>query len=57
MSSLQAALFAIVYRYAVREDDDNDFLNQGVVGAFIFVRTLATIQVSSTCTAAPLTCE
>ena len=31
MGSLQSALFAIVYRYCVREDDDNDMLNMGVM--------------------------
>ena len=31
MGALQSALFAIVYRYCVREDDDNDMLNMGVV--------------------------
>ena len=46
MSSLEAALFAIVYRYAVRANDNNPMLNQGVVGAFVVVRTLANIQVT-----------
>jgi len=31
MGSLQSALFAIVYRYCVREDDDNEMLNMGVM--------------------------
>ena len=31
MGSLQSALFAIVYRYCVREDDDNGMLNMGVM--------------------------
>ena len=31
MGALQGAMFAIVYRYCVREDDDNDMLNMGVV--------------------------
>ena len=31
MGSLQSALFAIVYRYCVREEDDNEMLNMGVV--------------------------
>lgn len=56
MASLQAALFAIVYRYAVR-DDDNPMLNQGVIGAFVLARTLSAIQVSETCTAVPLICK
>lgn len=56
MSSLQAALFAIVYRYAVRANDNNPMLNQGVVGAFVVVRTLANIQVTDTCLSIPLRC-
>jgi hypothetical protein len=56
MASLQAALFAIVYRYVVREDE-NPMLNQGVIGAFVLARTLLAIQVSETCTAVPLICK
>ncbi len=57
MGSLQGALFAIVYRYCIREkDDDNDMLNMGVVGAFIVVRTLSRIRVPNYCTAIPLHC-
>ena len=56
MGSLQSALFAIVYRYCVREEDDNDMLNMGVVGAFVVVRTLSRIRVPGYCTAAPLDC-
>ena len=56
MGSLQSALFAIVYRYCIREEDDNPMLNQGVVGAFIVVRTLSRIRVPEYCTAAPLDC-
>ncbi len=57
MSSLEAALFAIVYRYAVRTNDNNPMLNQGVVGAFVVVRTLANIQVTDTCQSVPLRCK
>ena len=57
MSSLQAALFAIVYRYAVRANDNNPMLNQGVVGAFVVVRTLSNIQVTDTCQSVPLRCK
>ena len=57
MSSLEAALFAIVYRYAVRANDNNPMLNQGVVGAFVVVRTLANIQVTSSCLSVPLRCK
>lgn len=56
MGSLQSALFAIVYRYCVREEDDNGMLNMGVVGAFVVVRTLSRVRVPSYCTAAPLDC-
>ena len=57
MSSIQAALFAIVYRYAVRKNDNNPMLNQGVVGAFVLVRTLSTVHVSATCQSIPLRCK
>ena len=57
MSSLEAALFAIVYRYAVRANDNNPMLNQGVVGAFVVVRTLSNIQVTDTCQSVPLRCK
>lgn len=50
------ALFAIVYRYCVREDDDNEMLNMGVIGAFVLVRTLGRVTVPSYCTAVPLDC-
>lgn len=56
MGSLEAALFAIVYRYCIREDE-NIMLNQGVIGAFCVTRTLSRIRVSSYCTAAPLDCK
>mmetsp|Transcript_13451 Transcript_13451/g.37849 ORF Transcript_13451/g.37849 Transcript_13451/m.37849 type:complete len:274 (-) Transcript_13451:104-925(-) len=56
MSSLEAALFAIVYRYAVRANDNNPMLNQGVVGAFVVVRTLSNIRVTDTCQSIPLRC-
>ena len=36
MGALEGALFAIVYRYVIREDD-NPMLNQGCLGAFVFV--------------------
>mmetsp|Transcript_17425 Transcript_17425/g.25163 ORF Transcript_17425/g.25163 Transcript_17425/m.25163 type:complete len:104 (+) Transcript_17425:425-736(+) len=56
MGSLEAALFAIVYRYCIREDE-NEQLNQGVLGAFVLVqKTLSKIQIPLYCTAAPLDC-
>eukprot|EP00967_Tisochrysis_lutea_P067414 scaffold88030_cov30-Tisochrysis_lutea.AAC.1 len=48
-------LFGVVYRYAVREDD-NDMLKQGVVGAFAVTRALAELRASPECTALPLSC-
>ncbi|KAG7339561.1 hypothetical protein IV203_025102 [Nitzschia inconspicua] len=56
MSSFEAALFAIVYRYTIRTNDNNPMLNQGVIGAFVFTRTLSTIHVSDSCSAIPLQC-
>ena len=58
MGSLEAALFAIVYRYCLRRDDEeNPQLNQGIVTAFVLTRTLSQIQVPTYCSAVPLTCE
>lgn len=56
VGSLEAALFAIVYRYCIRSDDNNEMLNQGVIGAFCITRTLSRIRVPSFCTAVPLDC-
>ena len=56
MGAVQSALFAIVYRYCVRKNDDNDMLNMGVIGAFVAVRTLSRVRVPGYCTAAPLDC-
>lgn len=56
MGILESSLFAVVYRYCIRTDD-NPMLNQGVFGAFVLVRTLSRIRVPSYCTAAPLDCE
>jgi hypothetical protein len=53
--SIEAALFAIVYRYCIRTDS-NDMLNQGVLGAFVLTRTLSKIQVPTYCSAIPLNC-
>ena len=55
MGSLEGALFAIVYRYCIRADD-NPMLNQGCIGAFVLVRTLSKIQIPSYCSAVPLDC-
>ncbi len=55
--SIEAALFAIVYRYCVRDgEQENEMLQMGVVGAFALVRSLARIRVPVYCSAAPLDC-
>jgi hypothetical protein len=51
--ALQGALFAVVYRYATREDQ-NPMLKQGVVGGFTLVRALPLVKVSAACEAIPL---
>lgn len=56
MASLQTGLFAIVYRYCIREDE-NPQLNQGVIAAFVVTRTLSRIIVSPYCTAIVLDCK
>lgn len=53
--AVQLALFGVVYRYAVRSDE-NEQLKQGAVGAFALVRTLSSVQVGSQCSALPLNC-
>jgi len=55
MGALNAALFAIVYRYCIREDT-NQQLKDGVVGAFFVTRTLSRLQAPSYCTPVPLSC-
>ena len=55
MGAIEGALFAIVYRYAIR-GDDNPMLNQGAVGAFVLVRTLSRISTPTSCSALPLSC-
>ena len=55
MGALEGALFAIVYRYVIREDD-NPMLNQGCLGAFILIRTLSRITTPTSCSALPLSC-
>jgi len=53
--AIQGALFGVVYRYCVREDS-NPQLKQGCVGAFVLIRALPQVQVSSVCKAFPLNC-
>ena len=53
--ALMLALFGVVYRYAVRSDN-NDMLKQGVVGAFALTRSLSAIELGDQCSAMPLKC-
>ena len=53
--AVQLFLFGVVYRYAVRSDD-NPMLKQGATGAFAVTRTLASARVGEQCTALPLSC-
>ncbi len=55
--SIAGALFAIVYRYCVREGEEkNEMLGMGVIGAFTIVRTLGRVRVGRYCDFAPLQC-
>ena len=54
-AAVAAGLFAIVYRYCIRQDD-NPQLNQGVIGAFVILRTVSRINIPLYCTAVPLNC-
>jgi len=57
MGSIESALFAIVYRYCVREgEESNEMLGMGVIGAFAIVRALSRVRVSTYCSSAPLEC-
>jgi hypothetical protein len=56
MGALESALFAIVYRYCIREDT-NPQLKDGVVGAFLLTRTLTRVQIPSYCSSVPLDCK
>ena len=53
--ALMLLLFGVVYRYAVRADE-NPMLKQGVVGAFVITRAWARITPPATCGALPLSC-
>ena len=53
--ALMLLLFGVVYRYAVR-DDENPMLKQGVVGAFVITRSWALITPPATCEVVPLNC-
>ena len=55
MLAVSLAVFGLTYRYAIREDDNNN-LKDGVVTAFVLTRTLANIHVPETCSSLPLDC-
>lgn len=54
-AALTGGLFAIVYRYCIRQDE-NPQLQQGVIGAFAILRTLSRLRIPGYCTAIPLNC-
>lgn len=55
--SIAAALFAIVYRYSVREGEEkNTLLPIGVIAAFVIVRAVSRVRVSYYCDSVPLYC-
>lgn len=53
--AIMLLLFGVVYRYAVRTDD-NPMLKMGVVGAFVITRAWALLDAPATCAAIPLNC-
>ena len=53
--AIMLLLFGVVYRYAVRTDE-NPMLKQGVVGAFVITRAWALLDAPDTCSAIPLNC-
>jgi hypothetical protein len=55
-SAIIGGLFAIVYRYCIREDA-NPQLKQGCISAMILIRTLPQIHIPSYCTPVPLNCH
>jgi hypothetical protein len=56
MAAITGGLFAIVYRYCIREDTGNPQLNQGVISALVLTRTLPQVKIPSYCQAIPLNC-
>ena len=53
--AIMLLLFGVVYRYAIRTDE-NPMLKQGVVGAFVITRSWALLEPPSTCDVVPLNC-
>lgn len=56
MLAFDMLLFGLVYRYAVREGDDNPMQRMGVLAAFVLPRALFMVQMSPECTSPPLSC-
>ena len=57
-NAIIGGLFAIVYRYCIRDDGDtNPPLKQGCVSAMILIRTLPQIHIPPYCTSVPLNCH
>lgn len=55
--SLAAALFAVIYRFSIREgEESNELLPLFVISSFVLVRTLSRVRVSYYCDAIPLNC-
>jgi hypothetical protein len=56
VAAIQCGLFAIMYRYSVRNDTLNQPLKQGIVMSFVIVRSTSRLIMPSYCTALPLYC-
>mmetsp|Transcript_35164 Transcript_35164/g.79349 ORF Transcript_35164/g.79349 Transcript_35164/m.79349 type:complete len:252 (+) Transcript_35164:17-772(+) len=54
--ALQVLLFALVYRYAVREGDDNPDQRLGVIAAFVIPRAFFMVELPQECLPGPFTC-
>ena len=55
-AAVLSGLFAVVYRYGLRQDTTNPQLNQGLIGAAVVSRTLSRVSLPSYCTAVVLQC-
>lgn len=56
MLALQVLLFGLVYRYAVREGDENPMLRAGVLAAFVLPRAFFLVEMPAECVTVPLNC-
>eukprot|EP00418_Pyrodinium_bahamense_P065997 CAMPEP_0179093148 /NCGR_PEP_ID=MMETSP0796-20121207/42641_1 /TAXON_ID=73915 /ORGANISM="Pyrodinium bahamense, Strain pbaha01" /LENGTH=303 /DNA_ID=CAMNT_0020790771 /DNA_START=12 /DNA_END=921 /DNA_ORIENTATION=+ len=56
MLAVDVLLFSLVYRYALREGDDNAMQKLGVISAFVLPRALFLVEMPAECTPAPLSC-